>query len=236
VLSVPRPMSDSDSVWYRLGYSLERSRHPSVPEPLRSLADRGRELVGRDEDVEEADPEPAEEEDGGTMLEVLLTASAGTLAARVLSWWTPRRKPGVAGMIRGAIAGAGAAYLRTVLQPLLRGRLGVQAWDEEMSDLLLEGTARGILYAAVLDGRLPGGPLSRGALYGVLEYAVSPWGGLEGILGKRAPHRRVPVVGGLLERDRSDEEETLVEHVAFAVALGLFYGHQGIPVVEDEED
>lgn len=229
-------MSDSESIWYRLGYSLERSRHPSVPEPLRSLAERGRELVAPDKDGDRKDGKPPAEDDGGDLLGVLLTASAGTLAARVLSWWTPRRRPGVAGMIRGAIAGAGAAYLRTLLAPLLHGRLGVEPWHDEMSDLLLEGTVRGLLYAAILDGRLPGGPLTRGTLYGVLEYAVSPWGGVEGLLGKRAPHRRLPMVGSLLERDRSEEEESLVEHVAFSVALALFYGHQGIPVVEEDEE
>lgn len=228
-------MSDSDSIWYRLGYSLERSRHPSVPEPLRSLAERGRDLVTRDKDGDRPDAKPPADDDTDLMV-LLLTAGVGTLATRLLSWWTPRRRPGVSGMIRGAIAGAGAAYLRTLLQPLLHGRLGVEPWDEEMSGLLLEGTARGLLYAAVLDGRLPGGPLTRGTLYGVLEYAVSPWGGVEGLLGKRAPHRRVPVVGGLFERDRPEEEETLVEHVAFAVALALFYGHQGVPVVEEDEE
>ena len=59
-------------------------------------------------------------------------------------------------------------------------------------------------------------------MYGSLEYALTPWGGLEGLAGDALPDRRIPVVSALL-RGRG-EEEALLEHLAFGVALALLYG------------
>lgn len=258
-------MTDDD-IWYRLGYTLERSRSRSLRGPLRAWADHGLGGVlgsSKDGGAEGGSPgsrprrgsaDDGEPDGESSLLSLILTAGAGTVAMRLLDLWPTRRRPGVRGMVRGALAGAGAAYLRSLLSPLLRGEVGVRPWDEDLPDELLEGAATGLVYAALLDGRLPGPPLARGAAFGAIEYAIAPWGGLEGVLGKHAPHRRIPIVRELLgpgdgepeggePGDEAEEgvagvieryaDETLVDHIAFAVALGLLYGETGIRLDEE---
>jgi hypothetical protein len=75
----------------------------------------------------------------------------------------------------------------------------------------------------VLEPRLPGSPLLRGAIYGSIEYAVSPWGGLTAVLGDRAPHRRIPFLAALFEQD-SLGDGSYLDHLTFGVALALLYG------------
>jgi hypothetical protein len=87
----------------------------------------------------------------------------------------------------------------------------------------MAGAARGLLYAAVLEPRLPGTATLRGLLYGSLEFAVSPWGGLTSLLGERAPHRRIPMLRGLFD-DYALGDDSYLDHLAFGVALALLYG------------
>jgi hypothetical protein len=60
-------------------------------------------------------------------------------------------------------------------------------------------------------------------LYGSVEYAVSPWGGLTQVLGDSAPHRRLPLLSGLFDAPQAGDESYL-DHLLFGVALALFYG------------
>ena len=64
--------------------------------------------------------------------------------------------------------------------------------------------------------------MARGAVYGSLEYLASPWGGVGALVGKRAPHRRIPLVSGLMDPGH-DEDDTWLDHVVYAVALATLY-------------
>jgi hypothetical protein len=156
-------------------------------------------------------------------MQALLSAGAGALAAKLLGIIPSRGKPGVMGLVRAGAAGAGAALLRELLNPVLRGEPRIAGLSPRSGDALLAGAARGLLYAAMLEPRLPGPIPVQGILYGSLEYAVSPWGGLTGVLGERAPHRRIPLLNGLFTDDRLGEDSYL-DHLLFGVALALFYG------------
>jgi hypothetical protein len=77
------------------------------------------------------------------------------------------------------------------------------------------------MYAAIVEPRVPGPSLLQGSAYGALEYALTPWGGLEELAGPAAPHRRIPALGVLL-RGRGEDEE-LLQHLVFGVALAILY-------------
>ena len=132
---------------------------------------------------------------------------------------------------------AGAAAVRMALEPVLDAALsrasgsGSQGADEDGDDApplvepaerLAAGAARGALYSGLLEPRLPGPPLLRGLTYGTAEYLLGEWGGVRGVLGRFAPYRRLPVVGGLLD-DAEGGEHGWVDHLAFGVALALLY-------------
>jgi len=127
------------------------------------------------------------------------------------------------GLLRAGAAGAGAALLREMVDPLLHGEKRLAPLGPESAEAALAGAARGLLYGSVLEPRLPGPRALRGVLYGTLEYAVSPWGGLTSLLGERAPHRRIPLLQGLFE-DYALGDDTYFDHLAFGVALALLYG------------
>lgn len=239
-----------DSIWFRIGYALEQTRTASSPSRLRALADR---LPGRTAEADKDETARAERpgrgrrgggssrarregdgtglDDGDpTTLDALLVAGGGALLARTLEWWSPRRRPGVLGLLKGGAAGAGAALLRELVHPLLHGELRAPGLDGELAEELLAGVARGLVYASIVEPRLPGPDLARGLVFGTAEYVVSPWGGLTSLVGRRAPHRKLPLVARIFE-GREAGEDTFVEHVAFAVALAVLYG-----VVKGGED
>ena len=91
------------------------------------------------------------------------------------------------------------------------------------AEALLAGAARGVLYGAVLEPRLPGSPLVRGATFGVMEYVTSPFGGLDSILGASSPHRTMPILDALLGPGDA-MVGSMVDYVAFGATLGLLYG------------
>jgi hypothetical protein len=212
------------SIWFRVGYALERARRDASPGKLRSLALRKGSPRGRPNDgpLRLARPGRAAADDERTTLDALLTAGAGTLAGRLLGLWRPRHRTGFLSLVKAGAAGAAAALLRELLAPLLHDEVPGPRLDEALADALLAGAARGLVYAAVVEPRLPGPALARGLAFGSVEYLASPWGGLSALLGREAPHRRFPLVSGLFE-GYAPEEDTLMDHVAFAVALSLLY-------------
>lgn len=214
----------SDSVWYELGYALERAKDAaSAPARLTSLAERG--LRGKDADDGERRPARSDDDDGtGDLVGSLVATGAGTLAGKLLGVWPRRHRPGVTGYLRAGLAGVGAALVHRMARPLLDGDR--PELDAELAEALAAGAARGLLYAAVVEPRLPGGPLLRGAVYGGIEYAVSPWGGMTRLLGRHAPHRKVPYLELLFE-GYDPEDDDFLDHVAFAVALAVLYGDAG---------
>jgi hypothetical protein len=89
----------------------------------------------------------------------------------------------------------------------------------------------------VVEPRVPGHTVVKGTLYGSAEYAMDPAGGLGRMLGSRAPLRRIPVLGHLLE-DLDPHDRSYLEHVAFGVALAVFYGSRPASngILSDEEE
>lgn len=249
-----------DSVWYRIGYAFENARHgiagaagasrrlPSPQELRERLEARGGSSrhessprgSGGGASRRDRSPGGGRTDEGSAAeaaLEVLLAGAAGSLLARLFNLWPGRGKAGPLAWARGAAAGAGATLVAELVRPVLGGpgRLPV-VLDDELADAVLAGAGRGLVYAAVLEPRLPGPTPLRGAAYGALEYAVSPWGGVGELLGPANPGRKIPVLGPLLEEGGAEGEASLAEHVAFGVALALIYGRTVYRRPHDEDD
>jgi hypothetical protein len=216
-------MPDRSDFWYRLGYALETARQGRTRAALDGFGARAVARPRKDAPSTRSEPE-ADEGAGSGALDLLLAAGTGTLVSRLLRAWPARRSgPNLARLLRAGAAGAAATFLRELLDPLLRGDPRIPTWDEGLGDRLTAGVARGLIYGAVLDTRLPGPSLARGVAYGTTEYLLSPWGGLRRTLGKSVPYARLPVLSGLLD-DPEAGEEAFVDHLVFGVALALLYG------------
>ena len=159
-------------------------------------------------------------------MDQLIATGTGILGDRLFSMVVGQR-PGTLRLTRAALAGAGAALALSLFR---NGKNGTREGEESPPDPtaeLLTGAARGMLYGAVLEPRLPGSPLLRGATFGVMEYVTSPFGGLDGILGASSPTRTMPIVAALLGPSAAGARsgtESITHHVLFGVALGLLYG------------
>ena len=204
-------MQNKENLWYRMGYALETAR---IRLPVSSEVDKG------SSDAAKGKPSPVGEV-SHKALGALLTVGAGSVLTRVLSIWPSRQGPGLLRLLRAGAAGAAAALLAEAARPFLTGQHPDTALEEKMTDLLLAGAGRGLLYAALVEPRIPVPPILQGIAYGGLEYALRPWGGLGELAGSGAPQGKIPALSVLL-RDPGTEEK-LVEHVAFGVALALLY-------------
>ena len=225
-------MPPKQSLWFRLGYALERAREgpPAAGRSLRGLAKR------------QAKPLKAEGESGPgpawPSIDSIVASGASAAVAKVLNGWKPQRKASTLRLLRAGAAGAAAALLVDMLRPLIRGEPGVGPLDKETVDRLIAGIGQGLVYGAVVEPRIPGPTLVKGALYGTAEYAVDPVGGLSRLLGPHAPQHRLPVIGHLLE-DLDPHDRAYAEHMVFGVALALLYGSSpssnGIRIDVDDE-
>lgn len=213
-------MPKNQDLWYRIGYALEttRGRRPAARGGKRQKPAHAGEVPGR---VLEGVTRRVLADLPPEVLETVFTVGAGTVLTRVLSLWPGRRRPGLFRLLRAGGAGAAAALLAELIRPVLSGKKTEKALEEELTDVLLSGAGRGLLYAALVEPRVPGPPALQGAVYGSLEYVLTPWGGLEELAGRAVPYRRIPVLSVLL-RGRG-EEEALLEHLAFGVALAILY-------------
>ena len=201
-------MQNKENLWYHIGYALERTRNhlPASPES----------------EVEKPSPAGGVSHDvSNKVVDALLTVGAGSVLTRVFSLWPSRPGPGLFRLFRAGAAGAAAAFLAELIRPALTGKASETAMEAEITDILLAGAGRGLLYAALVEPRIPGPPILQGTAYGGLEYALMPWGGLGELAGSRAPQGKIPALSVLL-KDRGADEQ-LVEHVAFGVALALLY-------------
>ncbi len=200
-------MSDSNDPWYRIGYALElaKQRLPAVREGAEAARTQTR---------------PAPTKRGEEWIDQILAAGTGAIASKVLGTLPGRSRPSTLRLARAAVAGAGAAAVLA----LFRSRVGAR--DDESADPMKEilaGAGRGIVYGSVLEPHLVGPGAFRGALFAVLEYTVSPWGGLDGVLGAASPRRTIPILGALLGTDALDAE-SITEHLVFGSTLGILYG------------
>lgn len=205
-------MPKKDNLWYRVGYALENVRHQLPAHPAESKR------VGP---TKEGLPSDVSHDVSNKVLDAIMTVGAGSILTRAISLWPARRGPGLIRLFRAGVAGAAAAFLAELARPALTGRKPPSSLEEQLTDVLLAGAGRGLLYAALVEPRIPGPPLLQGAAYGGLEYALSPWGGLGELVGSRTPQGKIPVLSVLL-KDRGADEQ-LVEHIAFGVALALLY-------------
>jgi hypothetical protein len=224
-------MATEKSLWFRIGYALERAKHPvpSAGKRLTGLAERAREKLPRRGDEGEGQGLPTDD---------LVSAGLVLVAGKLLDAWRPRREAGLHALLHAAVAGAGAALLLDLVRPLLAGRPAVAPFDGETGERLLAGVGQGLLYGAVVEPRLPGPPLLKGALFGSAEYAADPAGGLSRLVGGHAPLQRLPLVGHLLH-GLEDHDRTYLEHLTFGIALAVLYGsspsNNGILPEEDDE-
>lgn len=221
-------MASEQSFWFRVGYALERARQPAPPhgKKLSTLAER-------------AKPKPATSRRSGELVptEDLVTTAITVLAGRVLATWRPRRKPGPIRLLRAALAGGGAALLLDLLRPLLAGRPELPVLDRDTTGRVLAGVGQGLVYGTVVEPRVPGPPLLKGALFGSAEYAADPAGGLGHLLGQHTARGRLPVVSELLD-EIDVHDRAYLEHLVFGVALAVLYGssRSSNGIRPDEED
>jgi hypothetical protein len=195
----------SKSIWYHLGYALESASHG---------ASSSRKARGASSDPESRPVSSA--------VDQLIATGTGVLGERLLSILAGRR-PGALRLTHAALAGAGAALALSLFRNGKTGGAEGGQSTHDPTEALLRGAARGMLYGSVLEPRLPGSPLLRGAAFGVMEYVASPFGGLDSILGASSPHRTIPILAALVGTSDSTAE-TLTDQVAFGITLGLLYG------------
>ena len=225
-------MPPKQSLWFRLGYALERAREgpPAAGRSLRGLAEQQTKRLKAEG---ESGPGPA-----WPSIDSIVASGASAAVAKVLNGWKPQRKASTLRLLRAGAAGAAAALLVDMLRPLIRGEPGVGPLDKETVDRLIAGIGQGLVYGAVVEPRIPGPTLVKGALYGTAEYAVDPVGGLSRLLGPHAPQHRLPVIGHLLE-GLDPHDRAYAEHMVFGVALALLYGSSpssnGIRIDVDDE-
>ncbi|HSH74520.1 MAG TPA: hypothetical protein VLA09_02355, partial [Longimicrobiales bacterium] len=204
------------SLWFRIGYALERARQPAPS--------AGRKLDGLEERARRRAARRAEDRDGeGASTDDLVSMGLTLAAGKLLDLWRPRHRARFTRLLRAGAAGAGAALLLDLLRPLLTGRPEVGTLDRETGDRVIVGLGQGLLYGAVVEPRLPGPPVLKGALFGSAEYASDPAGGLTHLVGAHTLQGRLPVIGSLLE-NIDPHDRTYVEHLAFGIALALLYG------------
>jgi hypothetical protein len=212
-------MASKKSIWFHLGHALERARHaaPSSGASLKGLTERSEKRT--QPSSERHDPEVPALPSG----DELMAAGLAMAVDRALAAWTGRSRPGFTGLLRAGAAGAGAALLVELVRPLLSAGGDLPVLDRSTADRMLAGVGHGLVYGSVIEPRVPGPTVVKGALFGSVEYAADPLGGLSGLLGRHAPHRRLPVVGGVLD-ELDAHERAYLEHVVFGIALAVLYG------------
>jgi hypothetical protein len=159
---------------------------------------------------------------GGTGLPAPLTGTlagaAGTILLTALERWLGKRRPPFRKLLRGAVAGAGAAGI------VAAARVLVDQDDElDLMDELLAGAGKGVIYAALLEPFMPGPPVLRGSLAGSLDYLASPAGGVFSRLQSLSPARKLPLISVLLEAGDAEDDPYLA-FLLHGAALGLLYG------------
>ena len=231
-------MAEHDSVWFRLGYTLEQARERVPDSGLRPLDERrtARKVGAPQTRRPEARTRPGRQAEAGPRArsgalpgflqgespteepwDAVIAAAATALIGGLIKSLPRMRRPGVLRLLRAGAAGAGAALLREVLRPLRAGASGTPSMERARA-AALAGSARGLLYSALVEPRIPGPPVVRGAVYGWLEHLVSPWGGLTSLVGAGAPHRSVPFLADLLD-DLEPGDDTLADHLLFGITL-----------------
>ncbi|MDA0329749.1 MAG: hypothetical protein O2958_12170 [Gemmatimonadetes bacterium] len=212
-------MASKRSIWFHLGHAFERARLGTPPKrSIAALAERGRSERG----PTRRDRHDVEARAGLPSADDLMAAGIAMLVDRALAGWGKRSEPGFTRLARAGMAGAAAALVVDLVRPLLRGQAELPVIDRETASRLVAGVGQGLVYASIVEPRVPGPAAVKGALYGSAEYAMDPMGGLAGLLGSHTPHGGLPVIGAVVDGlDRHDR--AYLEHVVFGIALALIY-------------
>lgn len=152
----------------------------------------------------------------------LMSAGVAVVVDRVLAGWSGRKAPSFSKLLRAAAAGATAAVLVDLLRPLLAEEGAFPGLDRETADRVLAGVGQGLVYGSIVEPRVPGPALIKGALYGSAEYATEPVGGLHGLLGAHVPQNRLPIVGDVFDVV-APHDRAFLEHLVFGITLALLY-------------
>lgn len=211
-------MAPEKSIWYRLGHAYERARLAggSADEERRT----GKALVARDARA------PKKRSDAPSLpwpdADDLLGAAVWLLLDRVVGRGGRGRRAGPLRLIWAGASGAAAALLVDLVRPLLRADGKLPGLDEDTVDRMLAGLGQGLVYGALVEPRVPGPALLKGAMYGSVEFATDPAGGLSNLLSSHTPQGRLPVVGDLFAV-RNAHDRAYLEHLVFGIALALLY-------------
>ena len=189
---------------------------------LGTIAGTGLGIVESGVPVPGDDPEPEESptdggsqesDDGDLLVNTVLGAAAAWVVKTVLH-------PRSVSWPRVVIAGVGATVLAEAVDRALGGRDREEEPDPDAVLIQLgAGIAMAAGYASVLYPRLPGSPLAKGLIFGAMEVAASPHGGLVSVAtdtpGLKFPLKdlAVPI----------DDRHGPLANVAFGVGLGLLY-------------
>lgn len=233
---------DSGNLWYQLGMAVEEARSRPTTDRVKALGEKlaafragGQGPVparsSRDGTRRKGDttgsrslvPGGARKKEDAQGLDWLLAALSGGLAARLLGHWRPRSEPGPGLLVRGAAAGAATAILQELVATIFADEEAPARPQAALLNRALAGSARGLVYAALLEPRLPGPRPLRGVLFATAEYVLTPLGGLGRVLGKAAPWGGVPVLREVLAAD-PDDDDGYLEQLVFGVALALMAG------------
>lgn len=156
-------------------------------------------------------------DDGDLLVNSVLGAAAGWMVKKVLR---PRRVSWPRVIVAGIGATVASDLVGRVLGPDAEDR--DRAYDEDPDALLVRlgaGIAMAAGYASLLYPRLPGSPLAKGLVFGVMEIAAAPHGGLVRVASE-TPGLKFPL------RDLAvpiDEDAGPLSAVTFGLALGLLY-------------
>ena len=186
--------SGERSLWYRLGYTLERAK-------------------GR---TGAAGALP-----GGEPWEHALSASLRLLAKGALGPLGRRARPGRLRLLGAGAAGASLALAEEALGALLAGKPREEALGAPLLGAALAGAQRGLLYGSLVEPLIPAPPLLRGAAFGLIEHLAASWGGLSSLAADRG--RATALLARLLD-DAPPRDDPLWERLAFGIALAALLG------------
>lgn len=217
--------SEDQDIWYRLGYALERVRDaPRAVPGLETLKHLGGASSGGRSSSESRGHGSGDGNHGnpGNLPARLLEEGARSLGSRIVSVLPARGRVRLLELLASAVAGSAATVVAEMVGTLLLSDKVISLEPDDLAVSLSGGAGRGLAYAGVVEPRIPGPAFLAGFLFGTAEYLTASWGGIPAVLGSASPHRKVPLLSEILESDDRVEDPYL-QHLAFGLALALFY-------------
>ena len=209
-------MPSKQSFWFHIGYTLEQ---------LRSISTETAEKVRISEDTTSDRTQNAPEDIRATwssLLEGIPTTDILGAISTLMKHRKPSHMTTLGNLAKAGASGALSALIASFLNPKTRESTDL-ALDRETRDRLLSGIRRGLLYSAISEPKVPGPIVLKGALYGTIEYAAKPVGGLSQLISTHKSPYPFSALENLLEGLES-HDHSYMEHVVFGVLLALLYG------------